>query len=857
MNLLCGWLSTNEVMPRGFCYQWKPALLWLHASSDMLIALAYFAIPIALIQFVRKRRDLPCSWMFVCLGVFIAACGATHVMDVWTLWVPSYWFSGGVKVITALASIPTAVALVQLMPQALSIPSPDEPRKANEELKRQSDILKKSEERFRQMAENIQEIFWMMDPVTKQAIYASPAFEQICELPLSTLYSDPNCYRELIHPEDRGRVRAGLERLESTNRFDEEFRIVCPSQAVKWLRAIGFQVRDSTGVVQTFVGTVQEITTRKEMEVALRESEDRFRDLVEHSSDLICTHNLEGRLLSVNELPVKLLGYSKEELLNKPMREFLLPEARAHFDDSLLNIKRDGFAKGVMVVLTKTGERRIWEYHNTLRTDGVNTPIVRGIAHDITEQKRMERALRLSEEKFSKAFLASPYAIIISTIEEGRLIQVSDSFLRVTGFSREESIGHTAVELGLWKGASGRDEILRKIQDAGRVRSKEITYQSKGGKQLAVNYSATVIELGGRRCLLSVCEDITERKRAEARLREYEKALEGVEEMIAVVDREYRYLLANHSFLSVRGLKKEEVVGRLVTEVIDKEYFELVAKEKLDEAFCGKIVKYETKYTYPQIGQREILVSYFPIEGAVSVDRVVCVLQDISDRKRAEAELRRLSGQLLHSQDEERRKIARDLHDTTGQDLVALATTLSQLRDAIPSTNRTWRKLASQCQAIAERSLREVRTLSYLLHPPMLDASGLEDAIRHFVDGFGRRTGIEVDLEISPHFGRLPEDLEMGLFRVVQESLTNIQRHSGSFTAKLQLTRNPGRIFLEVSDTGRGICASDAEHDGTHYLPKGVGIPSMEERVKQIGGRLEIASSNNGTSVRVAVPCHD
>ena len=139
----------------------------------------------------------------------------------------------------------------------------------------------------------------------------------------------------------------------------------------------------------------------------------------------------------------------------------------------------------------------------------------------------------------------------------------------------------------------------------------------------------------------------------------------------------------------------------------------------------------------------------------------------------------------------------------------------------------------------------------------MLDASGLEDAIRHFVDGFGRRTGIEVDLEISPHFGRLPEDLEMGLFRVVQESLTNIQRHSGSFTAKLQLNRNPGRIFLEVSDTGRGICASDAEHDGTHYLPKGVGIPSMEERVKQIGGRLEIASSNNGTSVRVAVPCHD
>ncbi len=146
----------------------------------------------------------------------------------------------------------------------------------------------------------------------------------------------------------------------------------------------------------------------------LRESEDRYRDLVEHSTDLICTYNPEGQLLSVNELPAKLLGYSREELLKKPMREFLLPEARAQFDESLVGIKKDGFVKGLMVVLTKTGERRIWEYHNTLRTDGVSTPIVRGVAHDVTDQKRIERALRLSEEKFSKAFLASPYAIIIS-----------------------------------------------------------------------------------------------------------------------------------------------------------------------------------------------------------------------------------------------------------------------------------------------------------------------------------------------------------------------------------------------------------------------------------------------------------
>jgi PAS domain-containing protein len=151
------------------------------------------------------------------------------------------------------------------------------------------------------------------------------------------------------------------------------------------------------------------------------------------------------------------------------MREFLLPEARAQFDESLLSIQRAGFVKGVMVVLTKSGERRIWEYHNTLRTDGVAAPIVRGIAHDVTDQKRMERALRLSEEKFSKAFLASPYAIVISTLEDGKLLDVNDSFVRIMGFTRDESIGQTSVELGFWSSLNDREDILSELRQTGHL----------------------------------------------------------------------------------------------------------------------------------------------------------------------------------------------------------------------------------------------------------------------------------------------------------------------------------------------------------------------------------------------------
>jgi PAS domain S-box-containing protein len=226
---------------------------------------------------------------------------------------------------------------------------------------------------------------------------------------------------------------------------------------------------------------------------------------------------------------------------------------------------------------------------------------------------------------------------------------------------------------------------------------------------------------------------------------------------------------------------------------------------------------------------------------------------DIEDRKQAEEELRRLSGQLLRSQDEERRRIARELHDSTGQNLVALATMVSQVRGAIPPVNRKLRGLLSECKALAERCMREVRTLSYVLHPPVLEQAGLGDAIRDYVDGFAKRSGIHVELELSPRLGRMARDVEIALFRVVQESLTNIQRHSGSQQAKIRIHRN-SNLMLEISDRGHGTSVGRQCEEAQPHFVLGVGIPSMQERVKLIGGRLHLDSSSRGTTVRVTIP---
>lgn len=273
-----------------------------------------------------------------------------------------------------------------------------------------AEALREHQERFRQLAENIQEIFWMVDAATMQAIYVNPAFEHITGRTCASLLESPLSYREIIHSDDRVRVLNALSEARTTGKFDEEFRITRPDGTIRWVSTRGFPIRDARGNTYRLAGVVQDITDKRQVESALRESEDRYRDLVEHSQDLLCTHDLEGRLLSCNPAPARILGYAVDELLQLSLRELLAPEVRHLFDDYLVKIQKDGAADGLMVLQTRTGERRLWEYRNTLRTDGL-APVVRGMAHDVTERHRAEAALRKSEERFRVALKSSPVTV--------------------------------------------------------------------------------------------------------------------------------------------------------------------------------------------------------------------------------------------------------------------------------------------------------------------------------------------------------------------------------------------------------------------------------------------------------------
>ncbi len=230
------------------------------------------------------------------------------------------------------------------------------------------------------------------------------------------------------------------------------------------------------------------------------------------------------------------------------------------------------------------------------------------------------------------------------------------------------------------------------------------------------------------------------------------------------------------------------------------------------------------------------------------------VKQRTAELVQAQEALRELSGRLLQTQDSERRRIARELHDSSGQILAALAMNLSILQNEAGKWDPRAQTIANDSVDLVQSVLQEVRTLSYLLHPPLLDDAGLDSALEWFVRGYSERSKIPVDLQLSPKLGRLPAEVETTIFRIVQECLTNIHRHSGSRDARICIDRDDSQVTVEVGDTGKGMPAEIVQSGSGR---RGVGIQGMQERVRLLGGQFEIRSRGRGTTIHASIPLHE
>jgi PAS domain S-box-containing protein len=410
-----------------------------------------------------------------------------------------------------------------------------------------------------------------------------------------------------------------------------------------------------------------------------------------------------------------------------------------------------------------------------------------------------------------------------------------------------------------------REDFIRYVHPDDRARVSEAIADAKQNRKLyaaefrIVKPDGTVRWLAARgkfyyarngnpERMLGVSLDVTERKLAEEKLREYEKAIEGSEEMITVVDRDYRYLIANRKFLSQGNMTKEQVVGHLVPEVLNKGVFEAIVKEKLDECFRGKVVRYEMRYTYPALGERDLLISNFPIEGPGGVDRAACILQDITERKQAEEAVSCMNRRVIEAEERERNRIAKDLHEGVGQRLALLAIGIDQLKNDHP--NRTL-ELLDRMDAVWKQTLEiltDVKASAHELYSPRLEYLGVAAVMRIFCEEFGERKKVEIDFRSRDLPSLVQPDVSICLFRVLQEALHNGVKHSGMEKFRVQLWADD-EIHLTVSDSGAGFDLEAARRG------RGLGLIRMEQRLRLVNGTFSVDSQpEKGTTVRATVP---
>jgi PAS domain S-box-containing protein len=341
----------------------------------------------------------------------------------------------------------------------------------------------------------------------------------------------------------------------------------------------------------------------------------------------------------------------------------------------------------------------------------------------------------------------------------------------------------------------------------------------------------------------------------------YRVLVETMNEGAATLDVQGHVLYANAHLAEMFEVHLEKFIGTPLTDqVLPEERKKL--QTLLDEG-AQRETKGEIGLRSPDGRARLIRLSLSPMTstGLQAVALVATELTELAEANDAlrsnEEALRQLSGRLLQLQDDERRHIARDLHDITGQKLAVLGISLSQVQRAKAVVKDTdAQKLVSDCLVYTKQISEEIRTLSYVLHPPLLDELGLTSAIRWYTKGFESRTGIHVEIEIPASFERLPPDVEVTLFRIMQESLTNVHRYSGSATAFVRVLCSDSEVKLVVGDRGKGMRSDSTEavvSGDTEVL--GVGIQGMRERMRQLAGSLDIQSRlNEGTVVTATVP---
>ena len=597
---------------------------------------------------------------------------------------------------------------------------------------------------------------------------------------------------------------------------------------------------------------------------------DFFAALFEHSPDAILVADNDRRYRAANPAACTLLGLSREEILKRHIDDFAAPALRQQIEAAWDSFLRGGGQEGEYELVRPDGSIRRVEFHASANfVPGLHVSMLR----DVTERRRAESEIA---ERFRLTFEQAAVGMAYADLS-GRFTRVNSKMSDFLGYSVEELLHMNYRDITHPEDLPANIREVEELIDGKRdLFFREKRYVRQGGSIVWGKVSSSLLRRsdGTPAYTFAVIEDISDRKRTEEEVRVSRERLDLA--MAAAHagsfdwDLEKDRVQWSPELRRLHGLGPADFDGSYEAwlSLVHPDDRRSVALATRDALQTGQFDA-EYRIQRPAGEVRWISARARVVYGrAGHASRILGINVDITERKEAEeallrsheeleaqvesrtAALRTLSSHLLRAQDDERRRIARELHDSLGQYLAALKMNLDLVNASEPISG----ELLNEMRSVVQQSLNETRTLSHLLHPPLLDEAGLLSAASWYVGGFAQRSGVKVEFDVSPELRRLPARVETVLFRILQESLTNIHRHSGSPTADIALTLADRQVSLRITDAGRGIPPDVLARFQDNGTGSGIGLAGMRERVKELGGELTISSSQSGTTLLVSLP---
>lgn len=692
-------LTAGGFIPHGHCYLWKPDLVWLHLVSDSLIALAYYSIPFMLVYFVHKRRDIPFDWIFLMFSSFIVACGTTHLLEVWTLWHPTYWLSGFVKAFTALVSLATAVLLGQLIPKALILPSPaqleaanlalrneitqrklaeEALQRANEELevrvtKRTAELalineslqaeiterqrveeeLRRGEQRYRSLVTATAQVVWITN-AQGEVIADEPTWRVLTGQTEEEWKG--RGWLEAIHPDDREHTSwLWSQAIETKTLYKTEYRVRMIDGSYRDFCARGVPVLEADGCIREWVGTCTDITDRKQAEKALQESEAQMRLSLEAADMGTWSANLATGKLRESERIGPMFGLPPGQA-NPDLDSW---RSRVHPDDleRVLGELGEAIAGNAEY---DTQYRVVWA-DGTIRWIATTGKILRdeagkplyaiGVAMDITDRKRAEEMLQLTQFSIEQASDA-----IFWIGSDARILRVNKAACQLLGYSEEELLSLSVHDIDPDYQADVWPAHWQELKQHHSL-TFESRHKKKDGTIRPTEVNVNFLEFGGKEYNCAFTRDITDRKRAEEALRASEQRFRAIFNQAAVgiaqIGIDGQWLVVNQKFCEIVGYTREELLQQTFQDITHPDDFS-VSLEYVKRMIAGEIgtcsleTRYICKAAFPVwINLTASIVRNFSGEA----EYFIAIVEDISDRKRTEEERQKLISLIENSSD--------------------------------------------------------------------------------------------------------------------------------------------------------------------------------------------------------------